>query len=187
MTLARNIFLARRSINYVNIKVGIISPNKFNPVTRGNVHNRIQFDNELAYIRRVVYSKLYLTLSDSLNRTGCLANNKQFFNYFSKITSAYATERKVGNCGELSCIALAHLKLLGAKPLDFFAIDMNNQRQEKHAFIVIGRTTGNPIQPATWNREAVICDPWCHKAYSVQNYSANVPFQGDLLLEYRYE
>ncbi|MDX7992826.1 hypothetical protein [Xenorhabdus littoralis] len=90
MTLARNIFLARKAIDYVNIKVGMISPNKFNPVTRANVYNRIQFDNELAYIRRVVYSKLYLTLSDSLNRT-----------------------------------------------------------------------TGNPIQPATWNREAVICDPWC--------------------------
>ena len=63
-----------------------------------------------------------------------------------------------GNCGEQASVAFAYLRGLNVLPLDYYQADT---ALTKHAFVIIGRDAGtNATDYRTWNKDAVVCDPW---------------------------
>ncbi|MDR0219442.1 MAG: hypothetical protein LBI71_11340 [Enterobacteriaceae bacterium] len=183
MSLARNILLARRAINYVNDTLGVISPNQI-PKTPEFLENRKQTNTKLKSLRKYINR----TLDRKMKRDGITKDksdyNIQSYKRIIPIRSAYASKYHVGNCGEKAAIAFTRLKFLGARPIEFFSIKMLN---DTHSIIVIGRISGDRLNPSTWNRDAVICDPWDNKAYPAFRYIDKIAFQGVLTFRYRYE
>jgi hypothetical protein len=83
--------------------------------------------------------------------------------------AATALKEQVGNCCETSAVCFNFF-------LEFFkdadppvAVEIFNNPFLDHFFIVIGRTTGNPNDPRTWNKEAVIVDFWADEITPVWN------------------
>lgn len=84
-------------------------------------------------------------------------SQQTFFNRF-KIKSKIAQEYSLGNCEEMSSVAL--FKLLD-KGFYNTQLDIVRIKNGGHNFLVIGRArNSNPEDYKTWGDEAVICDPW---------------------------
>ncbi|MDX7992827.1 hypothetical protein [Xenorhabdus littoralis] len=177
-SLPYNLFLARRAINYVNISVGVISPNQLPGQSIGQKNNMRRANNELDTIRKSIQENLRAIVGNT--------HSKLYYRKMILLTSANATESKLGNCGEKAIIAFSHLKMLGVKPLDLFDIDIDDRGRQGHTIVVIGRVTGNETEPSTWNHESVVCDPWSNQVYPSSIYGRKAPFIGELILRYRY-
>ncbi|PHM70917.1 hypothetical protein [Xenorhabdus kozodoii] len=181
-----NLFMAKKAINYVNNSVEVISPNQI-PKIPELLPYRDDMKLQLHHMRKMIDQ----TTRKNVIRDNIKRDEPHFYQkLYGKripIRSAYATEWHVGNCGEKAAIAFAHLKFNRVKPLDFFSIDIDNLGNDHHSIVVIGRVTGNSTDPATWGREAVICDPWDKTAYPAHLYPDKVAFKGRLKLRYRYE
>lgn len=62
-----------------------------------------------------------------------------------------------GNCGVQSAVAFVRLR----DHWKVFPLDWIQVKQGDHGFVVVGRDgTTNAADPASWNDEAVVCDPW---------------------------
>lgn len=67
-----------------------------------------------------------------------------------------------GNCNEQSIVAFMFLHDRGIRPLAWMHLT-----NDKHAFVVLGRTPKSGIDPAKWGDAAVVCDPWNKEAYAL--------------------
>lgn len=88
---------------------------------------------------------------------------KEGFPSWIREASAKARQLGCGNCGEQAAIAFCYLFDNGFRPIDYMA-----RTNADHAFVVIGRTSDSNRTTSkihTWNKEAVVCDPWHGKAY----------------------
>ncbi|MDX7985900.1 hypothetical protein FE392_00905 [Xenorhabdus sp. 12] len=176
MTLTRNIFLARKAINHVNIQLGIVSPNQLPTQTPEQRNEKSDRNYELQCRRGAIEQNL--------------VGNRRSDDYWRKyilLTNIAAIELKLGNCGEKAMLAFSYLMTQGAKPIDLFDIvDTDNEEQNGHTIVVIGRVTGKDTKTTTWNYESVICDPWANQIYPCSLYGQKAPFVGKLILRYRY-
>jgi hypothetical protein len=62
---------------------------------------------------------------------------------------------KCGNCGEFAILAFMYLFKKKVVPIDWVSL-----KGADHAFVIIGRDSGDPSKVAKWGPNAVICDPW---------------------------
>ncbi|WED43950.1 hypothetical protein [Legionella cardiaca] len=72
----------------------------------------------------------------------------------------------VGNCCEKGCVTFNVLhRLLDLLPSGRgINIELFNNPMIDHFFVVIGRDSStDSANPCTWNKEAIICDPWVGK------------------------
>ncbi|WP_240610484.1 hypothetical protein, partial [Legionella qingyii] len=74
----------------------------------------------------------------------------------------------LGNCYEMALMALDYV-LRYAPPsvnAEVYQIEGGD-----HVFLVVGRKkNSNPNNPATWGKDAYICDPWSNKVYPASEY-----------------
>ncbi|OTA20339.1 hypothetical protein Xbed_01564 [Xenorhabdus beddingii] len=185
MLTLRHLFFAKKAINYVNNTVRVVSSNQIPETPELHQHRKTAAEG-IDYLRELVSIETEINLEKSHIRNDAPNINEECYRRYIPISSAYATEFHIGNCGEKAAIAFAHLKLIGIKPLDFFSVNVDDKGDDYHAIVVIGRTTGRCLEPLTWNREAVICDPWDKKAYPAHLYPDKAAFKGTLQLRYRY-
>ncbi|WP_340616845.1 hypothetical protein [Xenorhabdus entomophaga] len=183
MSLPWNLFLARRAINFVNITLGITSPNQLPAETQEQQNQKSEYNNQVSLMRNRVEN----IVDRAWKRRNSREERNDLYRKVIMGTSAYVIENRIGNCAEKSCVAFTRLKRMGAKPLELFEININNQDDDYHSIVVIGRTTGNSQQPRTWNHEAVICDAWSKQAYPSTLYENNIAFAGQLTLLHRYD
>lgn len=79
-------------------------------------------------------------------------------------TSKYS----LGNCFELAVQALNFI--LQNAPLHLNA-EVYEIQNGDHVILVLNRDqNSNPQDPATWGKNAVICDPWSNKSYKASEY-----------------
>ena len=84
-------------------------------------------------------------------------------NGLQNLVAPAATGRQLrfGNCETRAALALIYVATQSEiRPLELFSVG------EDHVFMVIGRTAGLPREPAGWNDESVICDPWAEQVYA---------------------
>ncbi|PHM70915.1 hypothetical protein [Xenorhabdus kozodoii] len=175
MLLPYNLFLARKAINYVNIQIGVTSTNQMPIQTPEQIDRKHHYEVELFKIRDSVMQRVQEHVGNT--------RSNSFYRKHMMFSNAATIESHLGNCGEKAILAFSYLKNLGAKPLDLFDIDLEN---DGHTFVVIGRETGYMMPPNTWNPESVVCDPWTNQAYPIKLYDSKAPFTGNLILHYRY-
>ncbi|BET95879.1 hypothetical protein [Xenorhabdus taiwanensis] len=178
MSLPYNLFLARRAINYVNIQIGIISPNKLPYQTLEQQYERNRCNFELLNTRIAIQERLRQVVDE--------IPSDSFYRKHALLSNVTTIESHLGNCGEKAILAFSHLKMLGARPLDLFDINIDNRSEDAHTIVVIGRITGHETDPKTWNHESVVCDPWDNQIYPISLYDSKIPFRGGLILHYRY-
>ena len=74
-----------------------------------------------------------------------------------------------GNCGAQSALAFVRLR-------DYwkvFPLDWVQVKNGDHGFVVIGRDAHtDPSNMATWNGDAIVCDPWRDVVQAVKDYAA---------------
>ncbi len=88
----------------------------------------------------------------------------------------------VGNCDEMSAAAFVFLYRCQLSPLDllmisykykpFPSLDMTPsvESEQHHKFVVIGRPIDSTLEnPASWGKQAILCDPWSDLAMPVSN------------------
>ncbi|CDG16717.1 hypothetical protein [Xenorhabdus doucetiae] len=206
MGKALNLYLANKAIKHINITLGIISPNRPPEYLHSLPSNRIYYNQRLQAIREKGQKTLnhyyqnraadtMKKYPDIINKEPGITNPARY--YAAKepqkhlirqrlISNNYAVEAGVGNCNEKSQIAFTYLLLRGARPLERFVI-INEMGISDHAFIVIGRNQGEPHQSASWNHEAVICDPWDNNVFLSNGRDLSTFFNGTLRLMHRYE
>lgn len=87
-----------------------------------------------------------------------------------------------GNCGAQSALAFVRLR-------DYwkvFPLDWVQVKNGDHGFVVIGRDAHtDPSNMATWNDDAIVCDPWRDVVLAVKAYAA--AYAKTLELIYRQE
>ena len=71
-----------------------------------------------------------------------------------------------GNCTEQARIAFDYIAKQGVFPLELFSMLYGD-----HAFVVVGRNQAtDPLDPTTWNLDAVVCDPWAGEVYFTKDF-----------------
>ena len=60
-----------------------------------------------------------------------------------------------GNCTEFTSAAFVWLYSHRAFPIDYMSMERSD-----HRFLLLGRQTGYPQSPETWNPGTIVCDPW---------------------------
>lgn len=85
-----------------------------------------------------------------------------------EIWSKWGLKDGCGNCGVQSAMAFVRLRDHSkAFPLDWMQIAGGD-----HAFVIVGRKSQTePGAPATWNDEAIVCDPWHDAVEQANAYS----------------
>lgn len=87
-----------------------------------------------------------------------------------------------GNCGAQSALAFVRLR-------DYwkvFPLDWVQVKNGDHGFVVIGRDAHtDPSNMATWNDDAIVCDPWRDVVQTVKAYAAT--YAKTLELMYRQQ
>lgn len=69
---------------------------------------------------------------------------------------------KIGNCGEMASLGLScpEAKSTATEICDILPGD--------HRFLIVGRDLStDPKKPESWNKDAVICDPWANAYYPI--------------------
>ncbi|MDC9594550.1 hypothetical protein [Xenorhabdus sp. IM139775] len=206
MGKALNLYLANKAIKHINMTLGIISPNQLPEHLHSPPSNRTYYNRRLQTFRekgQETLNNYYKNrATDTMKKYPDIINQEPGITHPARyyaakepqahiirqrlISNNYAIEAGVGNCNEKSQIAFTYLLLRGARPLERFVI-INDMGISDHAFIVIGRNQGEPHQSASWNPEAVICDPWDNKAFLANGQNLSTFFNGTLRLMYRYE
>jgi hypothetical protein len=96
--------------------------------------------------------------------------------------AALGVEHGVGNCQVQASVAFDYLARMDNHPkLELMSLYANNFQARQvttpvtgtqenvdapdHVFVVIGRAAGNIQNFETWNRDAVVCDPWAKRCY----------------------
>jgi hypothetical protein len=75
-----------------------------------------------------------------------------------EVESYNATSWRCGNCGEQASIAFTYLRDRGIRSLDYYEAEGTFTR---HAFVIIGRDANTEkTDYRTWNKNAIMCDPW---------------------------
>lgn len=93
-------------------------------------------------------------------------------NFFkAMVRSAYAEKYSLGNCGELSDVALKYLIKKNVNcPVEAFLLKDKKNPEYNHTFLVIGRDQkSDPKDYKKWN--AIICDPWARNCYSSSKFA----------------
>jgi hypothetical protein len=79
----------------------------------------------------------------------------------------------VGNCCEKACVAFSFLykKIRAQAPDKQCSIELFNNPFWDHFFVVLNRSPDTEsADPRTWNKDAVICDPWAiGKSYQMDS------------------
>jgi len=87
-----------------------------------------------------------------------------------------------GNCGAQSALAFVRLR----DHWKVFPLDWVQVKNGDHGFVVVGRSAKtDPSNMATWNDDAIVCDPWRDVVQPVKAYAA--AHTGVLELIYRQE
>lgn len=111
-----------------------------------------------AFIGNVV---THMCVEEARDKTQAEMNkyNRHSMKDYAETLASWSKLYGCGNCGEQSAIAFVYLRdTLKQAPLDWMMYN-----DWAHAFVIIGRTQGDPLDLNTWNREAVLCDPWKYK------------------------
>ncbi|MDX7985901.1 hypothetical protein FE392_00920 [Xenorhabdus sp. 12] len=185
MSLARNILLARRAINYVNKEIGVMSLNRVNVESYGDFLTYEYYKDSMVNMRNIITDTIKRRGFHHFVDTGELSNNNMLHTIMAR--TAYSSEFHLGNCAEKAAVSFSRLKFLGAKPLDIFLLTDEHETRNNHSFVVIGRTKGILHDPSTWDHEATICDAWTNQAYPSYLYYEKIPLTGTLTLRYRYD
>jgi hypothetical protein len=110
----------------------------------------------------------------------------------------------IGNCEQQASVAFDYLARSAHRQQVGFALEMvnlrnlrNDEQDDRHVVVVIGRGNGAIEDPSAWNPEAIICDPWAEEAYPVSELQARsspdhllYPYIGDApgaALDFRLE
>jgi hypothetical protein len=91
--------------------------------------------------------------------------------FLARYESHISTSAKhlTGNCFELALQALDYV--INHSGDDGICAEMYQITGGDHVFLVLNRGPGsNPKDPATWESNAVICDPWSNLVYPARNY-----------------
>jgi hypothetical protein len=82
-------------------------------------------------------------------------------NEIASILAPAATARalRFANCEGRAALAYVYLAKMGIRPLEMMSVG------DDHTFLVLGRNAGAIGDHASWNNDAVICDPWAEAAY----------------------
>jgi hypothetical protein len=137
---------ARMALNYVQSKMDIGASNKLS-----NMHHFGVVQACVAESRSRIFEDLK-GQAPALNATGGDKDKARVDTF-----ATWAAHYGCGNCGEQSAMAFVQLRDVShVRPLDWMQIDSFS-----HAFVVIGRlSVTRASDVATWNSEAVVCDPW---------------------------
>jgi hypothetical protein len=85
-----------------------------------------------------------------------------------QINVEYFKQAGYGHCGELTKAAFCE----GVNNPHVSSLDYCSSSIGKHALLVIGRRKGSdPADMSTWDDDAVICDAWANKRYSIAEFS----------------
>lgn len=138
------------------------------------VSNQIQYSTNLLSKseRKSIVGKEALRKMDKM-RAIDIAFPEFSLGWIKKIAEL-AKKFGVGNCCEKACVAFCYL--LDHAPAGVSIEFFNNPFQD-HCFVVLGRTNGEYFDISSWNKNAVICDPWAkYHSYSIVNIN-----KGELL------
>jgi len=75
------------------------------------------------------------------------------------IPAAVSRQIQFGNCEARAARAFIYLAEQDVRPLELMSVG------DDHVFLVVGRTSGNIPDYASWNDDAAISDPWANAAY----------------------
>lgn len=122
--------------------------------------------------------ELYRTVKKRFTKHMCNKPNRTDLEYV-EAQAIRALINRIGNCGETSAYALLLLieypsvSANDRPPLPDVPIKVERLQYKKpgdHAFVVLDRTAGVVGNIATWNDDAVICDPWVGISYTVADW-----------------
>jgi hypothetical protein len=173
-TLEQNLGYSMQAVNHVLTTVGLKGANW--DIYRGKEHTYEKYSRLADAAKTKKQEKKYRALAmkyrdaddialyfesrveadleiENLKKTQAVSRIDKY-----RIHVAKAKQRKVGNCGENSMMAFLFLYDMGVRPIERMGVDQD------HAFVVIGRPSGNPNEvledPEAWGPHAVVCDPW---------------------------
>ncbi len=87
-----------------------------------------------------------------------------------EIFARQGLQYRAGNCGVQSAVAFVRLR----DHWKVFPLDWVQLKNGDHGFVVVGRDGETDVSdPATWNDEAVICDPWRGVVQTARAYSGS--------------
>ncbi len=148
----RNLAMAKNAVNYTMKKMTIGAANK--------------------------NKDLFSSLGFSLFCVAGIRKTKESGSGLAYLRAIASESEKAGcgNCAEQSAIAFIYLYDRAVRPLDYMI-----RQGVDHAFIVIGREEGSDINDYnTWGVNAIVCDPWAEKSYSVNEIPHNMYGGGKL-------
>lgn len=88
-----------------------------------------------------------------------------------------ATVGGCGNCGEQSAVAFVFLFDRRVSPIHYML-----KGDGSHAFIAIGvDSRANEMNPSTWGKGAVVCDPWNNVAYPANEIQSRMFEPGEVV------
>lgn len=83
-----------------------------------------------------------------------LLSSKEKHFQIIRLLADIAVRAKAGNCQEMAAVAFLFLLEKHIFPIELVSVP-------KHTFVIIGRNPETSLDlPESWNKEAVICDPW---------------------------
>lgn len=93
-----------------------------------------------------------------------LSEDKQkLLNKYVDLIAKTGKSSGIGNCNEHAAVGYQFLRdNTRSRPIELVA-------KSDHAFILIGRTKGKVVNPASWNPETVVCDPYYGEYYVVND------------------
>ena len=148
----KNLVAAGEAVRYVLRKMVVGTSNKFLPNLGPNVALRVMCVAESReHIREDLASQSTTVGTDADAAARAMVDT----------WANWAGHYGCGNCGEQSAMAFVYLRDMR----QIFPIDWMQINNLEHGFVVIGRAgVTNPADAATWNSEAVVCDPYKDEA-----------------------
>jgi hypothetical protein len=151
LELHRYLSAAVQTVNYVEFKMDIGPSNKLPQSYWGWPARTLC----VAESRKQMYQDLKRQ-TPALKRSGADPMKAKIETWAN-----WAASYGCGNCGEQSAVAFVQLRDIWK----IFPIDFMQTNDLSHAFVVLGRIgITNPAAMATWNAEAVVCDPYYGEA-----------------------
>ena len=91
----------------------------------------------------------------------------------SKI-AALITEEQIGSCEGQVCVAYEYLKNKISPEINLEIVSLKNY---DHFVLLIGRDPGTDLHdPATWNKDAAVCEPWAGTVYPAAEFEQQMKF-----------
>lgn len=139
---------AKHAVSYVNRRI-VFSSN--NPTDVAGTLGLVGIGMQI--FRKVADAKAS-QIAKSSGGTSALSD-------YMRGSAEMAEAARMGNCREKAALAFLTLEKAGVKPLDLMAF----LPPADHAFVVIGRTAGDPSDYRNWGKDAVVCDAWNENSY----------------------